>query len=491
MVRKIRKYWKQTLFFGAITAYYCFGLSPDMTWLGIGADQANYVVAAKFNAPAGLSGNPLYILIGSLLVRLPTNPFWSFGLLSALPAAGTCVVIYLITRRLTKSALAPYIASAVFASSFAVWAESVIAETYLITVLVMSLVVYFCMTKRYLTMGVMMALGLGLHPLGMFFVVPCLVYSWWVEGKDPKLVGKVVGIAMVGLLFRLRDVFVEPATSNLFFLENPYQNLLFSAGGYFGNAVIPIGPTIQRLGEDISVLSSSLWAIVPAVLGFLTKRKEVYLLGAILGLTFFFPFSSIYPQWAKYMVMPVLPLAILVGMGVDKLDLKRWSIVFLIPCVIFAGLNVVTYSPGKTIDPQPTTMRQFYNTLDAVQDKAIVVGHTWGHPDLVVGYYTVLNGDRFDYINWDSMTGGADRSEYRGFQKSKGIDYPGILDEEGGTLSVSEFARQLQDLNPERQVLVTYVKEGSAPMEFGLVSADDYYPGLNDVPAGKVDFVGG
>ena len=488
----VRKYWKQILFFGAITAYYLFGLSPDMTWLGIGADQANYVVAAQFNAPAGLSGNPLYILLGSLLVKLPVNPFWALGLLSALPAAGTCVVIYLITKKLTRSAFAPYLASLVFASSFVVWSESVIAETYLITTLVMSLIIYFTITKRYLVMGMMMALGLGLHPLGMFVAIPCLVYAWWVEGRDFKLVGKIIGVMLIGLVFRLRDVFTEPATSNLFFIENPYQNLLVSAGGYFGNAVIPIGPTIQRLGEDISVLSSSIWAIGPAVLGFLTRRKETYLLGIILAILFFFPFSSIYPQWAKYMLMPVLPLAILVGIGIDRLDLGKWSLVFLVPVLIFAGLNVATYSPGKTFDPQPTTMRQFYNTLDAIPDRAVIVGHTWGHPDLVIGYYSVLNNDRFDYINWDSMTHSElERSGYREFQRSKGIDYPRILDEEGGTLSVSEFARSLQELNPERQIFVTYVKKGSAPMEFGLVPADNYYPGLNDVPAGKTDYVGG
>jgi hypothetical protein len=317
-ILNMRKYWKEILFFGALTAYFLYGLSPDLTWMSIGADQINYVVAALYNAPAGLSGNPLYILLGSLFVRLPGNDFWNLGLLSALPAVGTCIVIFLLVRRFTNSKAAPYIASLVFASSFPVWAESVIAETYLITALVSSLVIYFCLTKHYFWMAGMMALGVGLHPLGIWVAIPCLVYAWWQEGKNFNLAGRIIGIALCGFLFRLRDVFTTPATTNLFFMQNPYENLLYSAGGYFGNAVIPIQPTLQRVWEDFTVLGSSLWAMVFA--GFTFKKDpKVILLWIIFGLTVFFPFSSLYPQWIKYMFMPILPLSILVGLGVDKL----------------------------------------------------------------------------------------------------------------------------------------------------------------------------
>lgn len=318
----MKKYWKEVLFFSVIAAYFLYGLSPDMTWMSIGADQINYVVAARYNAPAGLSGNPLYILLGSLFVKLPGNDFWNLGLLSALPAIGACIVIFLLVRKFTTSKPAPYIASLVFASSFPVWAESIVAETYMVTALVSSLVIYFCLTKHYYWMAGMMALGVGLHPLGVWVAIPCLVYVWWVEGRDLKLVSKIVGIAVLGFAFRLRDFFTEPATTNLFFMQNPYENILYSAGGYFGNAVIPIQPALQRLGEDFAVMGSSLWAVVLAGFTF-TKKPSVILLWVILGLTAFFPFASLYPQWIKYFFLPILPLSVLVGLGVDKLNAKR------------------------------------------------------------------------------------------------------------------------------------------------------------------------
>ena len=95
--------WFTVVFFTAIFGAFLYGLSPDMTWMSIGSDQGSYVVAALHNAPAGLSGNPLYILLATLLLKLPGNPFWLLGLLSALPMAGTSLVIFLIVKKLVKS----------------------------------------------------------------------------------------------------------------------------------------------------------------------------------------------------------------------------------------------------------------------------------------------------------------------------------------------------------------------------------------------------
>lgn len=493
----MKKFWKEILFFSVITAYFCYGLSPDMTWLSIGADQINYVVAALYNAPAGLSGNPLYILLGSLFVRLPGSAFWNLGLLSALPAAGTCIVIFLTVKKFTTGKFAPYIAALVFASSFSVWAESVIAETYMITALASSLVIYFCFTRHYYWMASMMAVGVGLHPLGMWVAIPCLVFTWWQEGRNFKLVGKILGIAVFGLVFRLRDVFTTEVTTNLFFMQNPYENLLYSAGGYFGNAIIPIQPTLQSLWEDFAVLGSSLWAVVFAVFTF-NKKPGVMLLWIIFGLTCFFPFASIYPQWIKYFFLPILPLSILVGIGVDRLNLEDIKVLkyfkfgkyipqlLLIPCIVFMVLNVATYSPVKTIDVGTTTARQFYYSLDNIPDNSIVVGHTWGHPDLVILLYSVEHQDRFDYINLDSIKNEMSSEKYLDYQRQKGLVLPGYSVESKWT--VEDYSKSIQIMNPEREVYVTYVKSSEIPMQFGLIPVSEYSAGLNDLPSSKIQF---
>ena len=156
MLKFLKTYWLQILVFGAILGYFCYGLSPDMTWVSIGSDQGSYVVAALHNAPAGLSGNPLYIMLGSVLLHIfsKSNPFWMLGLLSSVPMALTCIVIYFIVKKFTTSKIAPFIASLAFASFFAVWAEGVIAETYGISLFVMSLVIWFCVNRKYYWMEI-------------------------------------------------------------------------------------------------------------------------------------------------------------------------------------------------------------------------------------------------------------------------------------------------------------------------------------------------
>jgi hypothetical protein len=486
----VGKHWFKVLFFAVIVGYFLYGLAPDMSWESLGADMASYVVAATTGAPAGLSGNPLYILLGSLLVRLPTNPFWSLGLLSTIGAVGTCIVIFLIVSKLTVSRWAPYIASLVFATAFAAWAESVIAETYTLATLIMSLTLYLAITRRYYWMGILMALSLGTHPLALFATIPCLVWLWF-DKKDLGLIGRVLGIAAFGLLFRVRDFIAQPVTANLFYADNAYENILNSAGGYFGVSVIPFAPTWQRIQEVYYGLGSSLWTVPFAIVALLSRKKEVYLLVSVGLLAGLFSSMSIYPQWIKYLIIPTLSLAILAGIGIDRLKWNKSIVVLLLPCLLFGALNLSTYSPGRTVDPQPTTMRVFYNSLSQLPDHALVVGHTWGYPDLAVYYYCVNSHDRIDYISYDTMTDPMNnRSTYKAQQKARGINYPVVLDQQGGTLGVSDFSSQLQSLNPGRPVFVTVVKSSKIPMEFSLVSASNYTPRLNDLPAGKIQFSG-
>jgi hypothetical protein len=161
------------------------------------------------------------------------------------------------------------------------------------------------------------------------------------------------------------------------------------------------------------------------------------------------------------------------------------------------GLNVTTYSPGKTIDLVPTTARQLYESLDSIPDGAIVVGHTWGHPDLVIAYYSVSNGDRFDYINFDSLISNLPSSiDYEKYQESIGIVMPSRYLEVRGQIyklledsTVQEFSLELQELNPGREVYVTYVKSSEIPMEFGLVPASEYSTWCNNLTLDKIQHV--
>lgn len=492
MLNYIKREWFTILFFAVAIAYFLYGLAPDVTWMSIGADMSSYVVASKYGSPGGLGGYPLYLLLGSLFTKLPFNPYVSMGLLSVLPTVGTGIVIYKIVKESTTSRFAPYFSSLVFYSAFIVWAESVIVETYSLSTFVMSLVIYFCLKKNYKVMGIMQALCLGLHPLTIFAILPCTVYAWWDRGKDWKVFWQVVGITSLGLLFQLRSLFVSYKTANIVFQDNPIEVLINSAGGYFSLPVIPFKPTLDRIEDELPIFLNLLWVLPFVILGSWRPSKNTWLLLSCLILSFFFTFSSLYPQWIKYLVVTILPLSILAGRGFARVDKDKLAYLAVIPGILLASMNMQYYSPGKTIDPSPTTARQYYQLLDTLPDKSIVVYSNWGHPELVNYEYCVDNRDRIDFVDWSTIVSGSvDRSDYKQSLISRGINLPeGILGKEA-SMPLDSFSKELQLLNPERSIYVCYIKESSSPMQFSLVPSSEYRVSLNDIPESCLNFIGG
>ncbi len=508
-----KKYWKEILFFGGILAVYIAGIAPDMTWMSLGGDQLNYVIAAKNFSPAGLVGYPLFVIIGWVFERLPFNDFWNLAFLSALSTVATCIVIFLTIKLLVGQAgptaaaplptgssqksslpcaLAPYIGAAVYASAFIVWTQSVIPEVYTLTSLIITLMVYFTLKKKYWVAAGMMALGIGVHPISIFVIGCCLIYIL-IDKRDFGFLLKLVGVTMVGFLFYLQRYVTSDPTQNVFFLDNPLTMVLRAANGFFTLPVIPLEPTLERGSEVLAMVLTSVGFSAPLWF-FAGKKREVYFVGAVALITFATYAISFYPQWITYLVFPVAMLSILAGAGAARFPVKKIVPVFLAIPFIFMAVNIIFYDLGRSVDgKEETTARMFYNELSQLPDKSIVVVHTWGHPGVGCYYYCSENKDRIDYINWNTI-GEPDRYPYYvPYQEARGIEIPPFPKDlvANRQYGVSNFARDLQILNPERSVYVAYLKKRDTEMEFGLVPAGSYYYWLNDVPPSKRNYVGG
>ena len=129
------------------------------------------------------TGFPLYLLAGKLFAFLV--PFgdmaFRFNIFSALFAALTVAVVYLILKELNSNTLAAFLGALTLAFSSTFWSHAVIAQTYAMTGFFIALCIYCLLLWRsrrkdkYLyLLSAALGLGLGTHP-AILLIVPAAV----------------------------------------------------------------------------------------------------------------------------------------------------------------------------------------------------------------------------------------------------------------------------------------------------------------------------
>jgi len=183
-----------TIFVVAL-AVYLATLAPTLTWAHDGADGGDLIAATWVLGVPHPPGYPTYVLLGRLFLLWPLgDPAYRLNLMSAVAAAGTVTLVYLIAIEITAAnwrdhALAATAASATltFAFSPLFWSQAVIAEVYALNALFAALVIYLLLRwQRGAGWGLplaALALGLGLgNHLTLAFVgliaVAGIGYSW-------------------------------------------------------------------------------------------------------------------------------------------------------------------------------------------------------------------------------------------------------------------------------------------------------------------------
>ncbi len=134
------------------------------------------------------TGYPLYILLAKIVTFLPFgNPAWRVNLFSAICAACTIPVVYLLAKRISKFRVAAILAATFFAFMPTLWASATIAEVYALNTLLVALTLYFAIrffdnghTRDLYLMAVCFGLALTNHRIA-FFVLPALLLIIWLK----------------------------------------------------------------------------------------------------------------------------------------------------------------------------------------------------------------------------------------------------------------------------------------------------------------------
>lgn len=170
----------------AAFATYVRTLAPGV----LDGDSGEWQYIANILGIPHSTGYPLYILLAKLVTFLPVgNPAWRVNLFSALCAAFTIPVVYLLAKRVSRSRAAAILSALFFAFMPTLWASATIAEVYALNTLLIALTLFFAI--RFLDggragdlYGMVLCFGLALanHRIA-FFISPALLLVVWLKRK--------------------------------------------------------------------------------------------------------------------------------------------------------------------------------------------------------------------------------------------------------------------------------------------------------------------
>ena len=457
----VRKYWLELLFFAALSIYYIMGISPSVTWVGLGGDAADYVVGTTNFWAVRPTGYPTFVILGWLFQRLPMDPFWNLGLLGALAAIGTCLFIFLTIKRFTNNRLAPYIGTLVYSASFLVWTQSGLPDSvYSLNTLFMVAGVYFALRNKWYTSAAVFALGVGVHHTMVFSLFPIIGYLFlkkykWRETNASIL--KFIGIVFLGFLAYLQALLCVHGQETTSGQTSFTGQTMGSIGFVFG---LPLTETWSRIKDFVPIILTGLGTGL-VLLPFLKRSREIILLViCMLGPIAYYFFSNM-PTWGRYMIPGFAFCAILIGIGASRFPYKRILYIFPVVSIIFMGVNFQFWDVGRTMDPSPTAASRYIKYLDTVPNGSLVYMANWGEPWVETYYYLTEHNDRFWEISESQLRYFTEA--YSKYKESQGLRMPSNYSIYGklykdttyfDTWNQSMFLEDFSKLNPNVSIFI-------------------------------------
>ena len=333
--------------------------------------------------------HPLYLILGHICMKL--LPFLSppivLGLLSALCAAGTVTLIYLITRQLAGgSQPAALFASVSLIVSHTFWYHAVFAEVYSLNTLLSAAIILAAFRWHHVSkadsagakapgslplflMGLAGGLGIANHLLAALTLFVCLLWVFFSPGRYQSRVFRLAVIGLGGFIgsFPILCLFIRDV--HHLGLTQAVKMFFFGGMGIRGHHAVFYSSDMVRLFSlrGLSQFGLSILALIynfPGlllILGLLWIRRRGYrqanearttsvnpsgwtfgLLVAVFAIQFFYGATyTIHEGWA-FLLPAWLPLACLLGYWLDRAlgrqrpRLRALALIVACPVVLYA-----------------------------------------------------------------------------------------------------------------------------------------------------------
>jgi hypothetical protein len=376
-------------------AVYMRTLAPDVLY----SDSGEFQTLAYTLGMTHSTGYPVYLLLGRLLGLLPLGTqAWRINLLSALGAAVTLGVLYLLIRTVTRSRFGALLGVVALGLSYTFWSQAIIAEVYTPGLAFLSVIVLLLwywgrdpLEHKWalFVAALLFGVGLGVHafvgliaPAAAAFVAWTL-WTWreaagqWRQSLGVAFLGLVVGVAIYLLAFLMIDVNNPPSSfydvalvsSRSIWgltaadLDTPFERFVATVTGLqWQDAMFPGGEdhfwlALAHYSERLLDHEFTPLLLLLALLGLEVTLRKARSLGVFLSVAFITSLYSIlnYDPPDKYIFyLPTYVLvAIAIGAGAGALlDWVYRSVVarkswwYLVVYVLLAtGLTLVVLAP--------------------------------------------------------------------------------------------------------------------------------------------------
>lgn len=355
----------EILVLGFALAYFIWLAAPDVTWINTDSDAGIYLWSTREWGLSHPTGAPLYNIVGNLINQGADlqEAAQRLAIFSAVTAALTALVLY----RETKSWVAP----GVFMAAGVVVSQSTIVETYAPVTLTIALAWHWRNSPKLFPVA--MALGMGIHHLIGFTVLPLMIWRYYRVGQGSGFpvvsrydsIGFLVGVAWYAAYFPFA-VRPEAAWSDSAVLD------YFFGQGFLTGGLDPIESGYQRIRELVFVLAGGFGF---SLIVLMWKIKDRFLIWLMLSYVIYYG-TNLAPQTYVY----VVPVFVFGGIALARMELGRYqkAIVYVtIPMLL--AFNVFAYDIGRTLDQSPTSARQFIESVEKLPDESTIIsiGRGW------------------------------------------------------------------------------------------------------------------
>lgn len=384
--------------------YYALLCARDWTWVFVSGDSGDWLATANWWMVPQPYGSPLYIILCRIVGFLPGNtPFNVAWFLSAVPAAVSVAVVFIIVKQLTGKGKIALASSLVLLGSTVLLTQATVVEEYALTTMFVTLATYYRLQDKPYKLAICIGLGASVHILVIVVALAWLAaeFIYWRKHRGAI----VVSMGIVATFYSFILVLMALDTPRLLaggLNVTAVLNYLNAVGGsVVGQLSIFEFPL--RVWDFVRIILASVGlAIVPIV--FSVKQKmttlKVVLLGTVFVVIGYYLTCLDYTTWT-FMSLAMPALAIMAGIGLDKLRPFHTQYV-MAGCIMLVVLNSILMNANFLTHERPVA-RAYYNELASLPKDSIVVTHACFYS--LGTFYAMSEGIRviplvFPYLDW-------------------------------------------------------------------------------------------